>query len=185
MMTGRVYTSFLLYGYIDAFAMLVASRYASSGSSDLSYETFKLVMIMAGICACTSATLLWLIKTRLMVQSFNWMWWSTRTPREQFSIWIWENNVYPEFGPDLDDHRAKAISVSFRREYYIHDLRVKEWLHANWSEWEKDPPSWFDDVFLEAIPQEWIPVHARPQRPSGIIAKISSTIRRATVIPAG
>ena len=139
MVTGRLYTSFLLYGYIDAFAMLVASRYASSGSSDLSYDAFKSVMIMVGASACTSATLLWLIKTRLMVQSFNWMWWSTRTPREQFSIWIWENNVYSQFGPDLNDHRARAISEGFRNEYYIHDLRVKEWLHSNWSEWEKDP----------------------------------------------
>ena len=186
MVTGRLYTSFLLYGYIDAFAMLVASRYASSGSSDLSYDAFKSVMIMVGASACTSATLLWLIKTRLMVQSFNWMWWSTRTPREQFSIWIWENNVYSQFGPDLNDHRARAISEGFRNEYYIHDLRVKEWLHSNWSEWEKDPPSWFDDVFIEAIPHEWIPVHARPQRQSGFVGMISKikTIRRSAVIPA-
>ena len=137
--SGRVYTCFLLFGYIDAFGMLFAAKFLSSLTPETNIEFFDTYLHITIACACVSLTFLWIIKNRLMVQTYNWMWWSTDTPREHFSNWIWNNNVYDDFGPDMDDHRASALSY-FRPAYYKHDLRVKDWLDSKWSEWERDPP---------------------------------------------
>ena len=60
--------------------------------------------------------------------TYDWMRWSTDIACENTSSnWIWNNNVYDDFGPDMDDHRASAL-FSFRPEYYKHDRRVKDWL---------------------------------------------------------
>ena len=79
--------------------------------------------------------------------------------------------MYDDFGPDMDDHRACALSF-FCREYYKHDLRVKDWLDSKWSEWERDPPEWFDDAFIALIPPEWLPAQLRPERRKGMLSKI-------------
>ena len=79
--------------------------------------------------------------------------------------------MYDDFGPDMDDHRASAVSF-FRPVYYKHDLRVKDWLDSKWSEWERDPPEWFNDAFIALLPPEWLPAHLRPERRDGILAKI-------------
>ena len=133
--SGRVYTYFLLFGYVDAFGMLFAAKFISSLTPETNIDFFDTYLHITIACACVSLPFLWIIKNRLMVQTYNWMWWSTDTPREHFSNWIWDNNVYVDFGPDMDDHRAHALSL-FRREYYKHDLRVKDWLDSKWCEWE-------------------------------------------------
>ena len=122
--SGRVYTYFLLFGYVDAFGMLFTAKFLSSLTPETNIEFFDTYLHMTIACACVSLPILWIIKNRLMVQTYNWMWWSTDTPREHFSNWIWDNNVYDDFGPDMDDHRASALSF-FRPAYYKHDLRVK------------------------------------------------------------
>ena len=182
-LSGRVYTCFLLFGYIDAFGMLFTAKFLSSLTPETNIEFFDTYLHITIACACVSLTFLWIIKNRLMVQTYNWMWWSTDTPREHFSNWIWNNNVYDDFGPDMDDHRASALSY-FRPEYYKHDLRVKDWLDSKWSEWERDPPEWFDDAFIASLPPEWLPAHLRPERRDGIQSKIiSQTARSKTRTP--
>ena len=52
----------------------------------------------------------------------------------------------------MDDHRASALCF-FCPEYYKHDRRVKDWLDSKWSEWERDPPAWFDDAFIGSLPR--------------------------------
>ena len=106
------------------------------------------------------------------------MWWSMDTPREHFSNWIWNNNVYDDWGPDMDDHRAHAVADTFKSEYYEHDLRVKDWLDSMWSEWESDPPAWFNDAFIASLPPEWVPAHLRPERREGMLSMVTSTMRK-------
>ena len=110
--SGRVYTCFLLFGYVDAFGMLFAAKILSSLTPETNIDFFDTYLHITIACACASLTFLWIIKNRLMVQTYDWMWWSTDTPREQFSNWIWNNNVYDDFGPDMDDHRASALCFS-------------------------------------------------------------------------
>ena len=153
--------------------MLFAAKILSSLTPETNIEFFDTYLHITIACACVSLTFLWIIKNRLMVQTYDWIWWSTDTPREQFSNWIWNNNVYDDFGPDMDDHRAHALCL-FRPEYYKHDLRVKDWLDSKWSEWERDPPAWFDDAFIASLPPEWVPAHLRPERREGMLSKIIS-----------
>ena len=172
--TGRGYTCLLLYGYIDAFAMLFAARALGEGDALFDDDIFNGLVYIVSACVCTSLILVGIIKSRLMVQEYDWMWWSTLTPGEHFSSWIWENNMYDRWGTDMDDHRAYAISDTFIPKYYKHDLRVKEWLDSKWDEWERNPPSWYDDAFLQSLPVEWVPVHLRPERQEGILSRVSS-----------
>ena len=177
--SGRVYTCFLLFGYVDAFGMLFAAKIISSLTPETNIDFFDTYLHITIACACASLPFLWIIKNRLMVQTYNWMWWSTDTPREHFSNWIWNNNVYDDFGPDMDDHRAFALSI-FRPAYYKHDLRVKDWLDSKWSEWERDPPTWFDDAFIASLLPEWVPVHLRPERREGMMSKFISQKARSS-----
>ena len=172
--TGRGYTCFLLYGYIDAFAMLFAARALGEGDALFDDDVFNNLVYIVSACVCTSLILVVIIKSRLMVQEYDWMWWSTLTPGEHFSSWVWEDNVYAAWGTDMDDHRANAISDTCIPKYYKHDLRVKEWLDSKWDEWERNPPSWYDDAFLQSLPVEWVPAHLRPERQEGILSRVSS-----------
>ena len=116
--TGRGYTCFLLYGYIDAFAMLFASRALGEGDALFDDDIFNNLVYITLACMCASVILVGIIKSRLMVQEYDWMWWSTLTPGEHFSSWTWENYFYDSWGPDMDDHRARAISITFIPKYY-------------------------------------------------------------------
>ena len=44
----------------------------------------------------------------------------------------------------------------------MHDLRVKV-AAGKLGALGKRSPSWFDDEFIESIPHEWVPAHARPK----------------------
>ena len=48
---------------------------------------------------------------------------------------------------------------------------MKDWLDSKWSEWERDPPAWFNDAFIALLPPEWVPAHLRPERRDGILPK--------------
>ena len=69
--------------------------------------------------------------------------------------------MYDEWGPDMDDHCANAVAIHSTK-YCEHDLRVKDWLDSMWSEWESDPPAWFNDVFLLSLPPERVPATCAP-----------------------
>ena len=94
-----------------------------------------------------------------MKKTYDWLWWTTKTPADHFSDYIWDNNIYEEWGPTLDDHRAFAISVTFIPKYYLHDERVKVWLTGKWDSWERDPPFWFNDNFIGSLPLSLVPRH--------------------------
>ena len=177
LVSGRLYTCFLLYGYIDAFLMLYVSKALASSHLQFDNTMFNLVLKVMASCACASAVSLWILKNKIMEKSFNWMWWSNRTPSEHFSEYIWNNFVYTEWGPSIDDSRAYAISIVFCQKYYIHDIRVKEWLYSHWDEWTNDPPSWFDDVFKRSIPHEFIPEGHAPAKRDNVMSRISATFK--------
>ena len=96
-----------------------------------------------------------------MKKTYDGLWWTTKTPADHFSEYIWDNNIYDDWGPTLDDHKAYAISVRFIPKYYIHDKRVKIWLAEKWALWEKDPPFWFDDSFKQSLHPSVVPKNAR------------------------
>ena len=114
----------------------------------------------------TSLLLLWAVKTYFMKKEYDWLWLAKYTAADHFSNYIWENNVYDDWGTTINDHRAHAISKKFRAKYYIHDARVGEWIKENWSLWEMNPPLWFDEEFKGSLPLKLIPRHARVRRQS-------------------
>ena len=109
--------------------MLFAAKFLSSLTPETNMEFFDIYLHITILCACVSLTLFRIIKNHLMVQKYDWIWWSTDTVREHFSNWIWNNNVYDDFGPSMDDHRASVLY----HQYYMHDLHVKTWLDSKWS----------------------------------------------------
>ena len=68
-----------------------------------------------------------------------------------FSEYVWVNNMYDDWGSDIDSHRACAIITTFKPWYYLPDPRVKEWLEQNWLKWEEDPPVWFNREFKDNL----------------------------------
>ena len=140
--------------------MVSAALHINQGDktiNDVLHECLKVV----GIFATVSAFLSFICIMTILNKKFNHMWWSTLNPARHFSEFIWNTPIYEEFGYELDDHRAYAIVHQFKPGYYLHDNRVKAWVHEMWASWEADPPLWFDDDFKRALPQSLIPAHAR------------------------
>ena len=150
---GRQFTMSVIYEYIASFAMMFAAiqmQVDSTLTMDVLHECMKIVGILAGV----SATLAYTCVTWVMERKYNYLWWSMRNPAQHFSEYIWDSGIYDGLGFELDDHRAQAISCQFIPKYYAHDARVEAWVHEKWSEWEAEPPHWFNSNFQEALAAE-------------------------------
>ena len=90
---------------------------------------------------------------------------------------IWDSGIYKDLGFELDDHRAQAIGYTFISKYYAHDARVEAWVHEKWSEWEADPPLWFNNV-QEALAAGLLPRHAR-YKSSSLLDRLKAMVVRA------
>ena len=162
--TGRHWTLTLAYGYISAFLMLFTAYTQSEESDSESNQTLRFAVIICSSCTIVSLASLSIIKAYIMKKKYDWLWWTTKTPADHFSDYIWDNNIYEMWGPTLDDHRAIAISVTFIPKYYLHDERVKVWLTGKWGSWERDPPFWFNDNFIGSLPLSLVPRHVSRMR---------------------
>ena len=151
---GRQFTMSVIYEYIASFAMMFTAMQMQADNTltmDVLHESMKIVGILAGV----SATIVYICVTWFMERKYSYMWWSTRNPAQHFSDYIWDSGIYPILGFELDDHRAEAIAYAFIPKYYLHDGRVEAWVREKLSEWEAEPPLWFNSDFKKRLPQRF------------------------------
>ena len=51
-------------------------------------------------------------------------------------------------------------------------------MHEKWSEWEAEPPPWFNSDFKRRLPQRLLPRHAR-YKSSSLIVRVKTMVARA------
>ena len=139
---------FQLFRYYTAWAsggMILIAMHLSGAN-----ETFNLCLKIVAVLASIFAIVSYLIKVFVMKREYNWMWWSTYNVARHFTDYVWDTNMYDDWGTTMDDHRACALFM-FAPKYYLHDPRIKAWLAEKWQAWEMNPPSWFDEKFKASL----------------------------------
>ena len=151
---GMQHTIFVSYNYVKSVAMIYLSWHIIGNSHDeiASYFLKLAACLIAISLGFTAINCRFIMKTE-----YSWMWWTTYNLKRHFSEYIWDTFVYDTWGDTLDDHRANALSRTFSPIYYLHDVRVKEWLREKWPQWESDPPSWFNQSFVDSLHPSVIP----------------------------
>ena len=126
---GRHYTLTVCYSYVGSIAMAVVAALApSAGTAGLvPIETIVAVASLAII----SAAALYAIRRYLINQAFDHLWWSSSNMETHFEEFTWDTYIYTEYGPQLSDSRAYALSIVFPPHVYVNNSRVQAWLEKN------------------------------------------------------
>ena len=159
---GLHYTITFIYGYVASISMMYVGIHLSSEAREKEVLEARLREVAA--LAIASATLILFISTVILKRKYARLWVSTINPAQHFSAYVWNTFMYGEWGSNLDDHKALAVSMTFCHSYYEQDKRVEKWIRENWEAWEEYPPFWFDANFRHSLPLSMLPEHVREHK---------------------
>ena len=146
-MSPHVWLGGIVYSHTVGHCMIAVAAHIAPDSPAV-YAYWPAVAVCSGVAVCGVVGILVCAN-----DSHRWTYYRRYT-LHMYAQQLWNQEGYSDKGDDVEHSRA-AVLCSFIEHYW--PPQAEQWIQDNWESWVREPPAFFDDEFIDLIPERMRP----------------------------